>query len=148
MILMHIYSMYSHNLHTVPTITHIQYILNNTTWWSVHKVRTSYSVVTLQGVNITISGSGEVYTCTLNNQTVNITSGQPVQQTGNLLQIQTTKSTANVWMTPILRQNNLRCRYGFTTHIHVALKLQPFAIFHIEYSTVVLHHKVLVSSEV
>ena len=33
-------------------------------------------------VNITISGSGEVYSCTLNNQTVNITSGQTVQQTG------------------------------------------------------------------
>ena len=33
-------------------------------------------------VNVTISGSGEVYTCTLNDQTVDITSGQPVQQTG------------------------------------------------------------------
>ena len=33
-------------------------------------------------VNITISGSGEVYSCTLNNQTVDITSGQPVQLTG------------------------------------------------------------------
>ena len=35
-------------------------------------------------VNITISGSGEVYSCTLNNQTVNITSGQTVQQTTGL----------------------------------------------------------------
>ena len=33
-------------------------------------------------VNVIISGSGEVYNCTLNDQTVNITSGQPVQQTG------------------------------------------------------------------
>ena len=33
-------------------------------------------------VNITINGSGEVYSCTLNDQTVNITSGQTVQQTG------------------------------------------------------------------
>ena len=32
--------------------------------------------------NITINGSGEVYSCTLNNQTVDITSGQTVQQTG------------------------------------------------------------------
>ena len=32
--------------------------------------------------NITINGSGEVYSCTLNNQTVNITSGQTVQLTG------------------------------------------------------------------
>ena len=61
-----------------------------------HKVRAPYSVVTLPGVNITINGSGEVYTCTLNNQTVNIISGQTVQLTGDMLQIQTTKSTANV----------------------------------------------------
>ena len=33
-------------------------------------------------VNITISGSGEVYSCTLNNRSVNITSGQTVQRTG------------------------------------------------------------------
>ena len=63
-------------------------------------LRAPYSVVTLRGVNITISdrgGSGEVYSCTLNKQTVNITSGQPAaQQTGDMLQIQTTKSTANV----------------------------------------------------
>ena len=31
-------------------------------------------------VNVIISGSGEVYTCTVNNQTVNITSGQPAAQ--------------------------------------------------------------------
>ena len=35
-------------------------------------------------VNITISGSGEVYTCTLNNQTMDITSGQTVQKTTGL----------------------------------------------------------------
>ena len=35
-------------------------------------------------VNITISGSGEVYSCTLNDQTVDITSGQTVQQTTGL----------------------------------------------------------------
>ena len=33
-------------------------------------------------VTITINGSGEVYSCTLNDQTVHITSGQTVQQTG------------------------------------------------------------------
>ena len=33
-------------------------------------------------VNITINGSGEVYSCTLNDQTMDITSGQTVQQTG------------------------------------------------------------------
>ena len=33
-------------------------------------------------VNITINGRGEVYNCTLNNQKVNITAGQPVQLTG------------------------------------------------------------------
>ena len=33
-------------------------------------------------VNITINGNGEVYTCTLNNQTMDITSGQTVQLTG------------------------------------------------------------------
>ena len=43
-------------------------------------------------VNITINGIGEVYTCTLNNQTVNITSGQTVQQTGL---IPNTKYTVN-----------------------------------------------------
>ena len=32
-------------------------------------------------VNIIINGSGEVYSCTLNNQKVNITSGQPDQLT-------------------------------------------------------------------
>ena len=40
------------------------------------------SIVQSRKVNITINGSGEVYSCTLNNQTVNITSGQTVQQTG------------------------------------------------------------------
>ena len=40
------------------------------------------SIVQSRKVNITISGSGEVYSCTLNNQTVNITSGQTVQLTG------------------------------------------------------------------
>ena len=33
-------------------------------------------------VNITINGIGEVYSCTLNNQIVNIISGQPDQLTG------------------------------------------------------------------
>ena len=33
-------------------------------------------------VNVTINGSGEEYSCTLNDQTVNITSGQTFQQTG------------------------------------------------------------------
>ena len=33
-------------------------------------------------VNITINSSGEVYSCTLNNQKMNITSGQPDQLTG------------------------------------------------------------------
>ena len=33
-------------------------------------------------VKVTIYGSGEMYSCTLNNQTVNITSGQTVQLTG------------------------------------------------------------------
>ena len=43
------------------------------------------TVLALQSrkVNITISGSGEVYSCTLNNQTMDITSGQTAaQQTG------------------------------------------------------------------
>ena len=42
------------------------------------------SVLALQSttVNITISGRGEVYNCTLNNMKVNITSGQPVLVTG------------------------------------------------------------------
>ena len=35
-------------------------------------------------VNVTINGSGEVYNCTLNDQTVNITSDHSVQQTTGL----------------------------------------------------------------
>ena len=47
---------------------------------SSYKVRATYSVVTLQGVNITISDRGGVYSCTLNKQTVNITSVRPAAQ--------------------------------------------------------------------
>ena len=35
-----------------------------------------------ENVSYTINGSGEVYSCTLNNQTMDITSGQTVQLTG------------------------------------------------------------------
>ena len=40
------------------------------------------SMVQSRSASITINGSGEVYSCTLNNQRVNITSGQTVQLTG------------------------------------------------------------------
>ena len=46
------------------------------------KTTITVSVVQSTNANITVSGSGEVYSCTLNNQKVNITSGQPVQLTG------------------------------------------------------------------
>ena len=48
-----------------------------------------------RNVNITINGSREVYSCTLNNQTVNITSGQTVQQTTGLTP--NTKYTVNCY---------------------------------------------------
>ena len=61
-------------------------------------------------VNITINGSGEVYTCTLNNQTMDITSGQPAaQQTG---------LTPNTSYTVNCHSVNGRCREAteaFTT---------------------------------
>ena len=46
--------------------------------------RTLITVSMVQSTNviITINGTGEMYSCTINNKKVNITEGQPVQWTG------------------------------------------------------------------
>ena len=61
-------------------------------------------------VNVTISGSGEVYSCTLNNQTVDITSGQTVQQTTGLTP--NTNYTVNCYS---VNDSCLEARATFTT---------------------------------